>query len=303
VRELAGVRQRSEEYERASLSTWATLAIETKGRDRYEEPDALRTAFQQDRDRILRSAGFARLAGAPLRSTLSVSHLARSAGRALRLNEDLIEAIALGVQVGRPPFGSAGVDALSSFADGFTAPEHALRVVEVLERGGRGLNLTWETRDGILHAAWEGDIPSTLEGQVVRLACAMDGAAADPVPRDVADALGATPARRIAALVEDVVVGSLDRPEARLSRPVDRALAVLRDDAATARALPAARAAHLRAVHCVESLAVFFLENRDQLPASAADGVTLEQRVVDAIAAYSDAEALATFRRLFEPQV
>src|SRR5438105_7850291 len=178
-------RERIEDVERRTLSERAVLAAETKGRDRDEEPHPLRTAFQRDRDRILHAKAFRRLKHktqvflAPegdhyrvrLTHTLEVAQIARTAARALRLNEDLAEAIALGHDLGHTPFGHLGEEALSPFLNRpFRHNEQSLRVVDHLENDGSGLNLSWEVRDGIVHQPWPTPLPSTLEGQVARFA-------------------------------------------------------------------------------------------------------------------------------------
>src|SRR5438874_7810900 len=166
---MVAPRVRTEEIEAATLASWATLAISTKGRERPEEPCPLRTDFQRDRDRILHSKAFRRLKHktqvfiAPegdhfatrLTHTLEVAQIGRTIARALNLNEDLTEAIALGHALGHTPFGHAGEAALGRLLpDGFRHNEQSLRVVDLLERQAgaseRGLNLTWEVREGIL---------------------------------------------------------------------------------------------------------------------------------------------------------
>ncbi|HEY6678234.1 MAG TPA: dNTP triphosphohydrolase, partial [Actinomycetota bacterium] len=178
-------RERTEEIERQTLAPYATLAAESKGRERDEEHDALRTCFQRDRDRIVHSKSFRRLKHktqvflAPegdhyrvrLTHTLEVSQIARTAARALRLNEDVAEAISLGHDLGPTPFGHLGEQALTPFLGRpFRHNEQSLRVVDYLEDDGRGLNLTWEVRDGIVNHTWSMPAPSTLEAQVVRFA-------------------------------------------------------------------------------------------------------------------------------------
>ncbi len=165
----------------------AVRSYETRGRAHDEEPCGLRTPFQRDRDRIVHSKSFRRLKyktqvftdprddhfRTRLTHTLEAAGIARVVARALGLNEDLTEAIALGHDLGHPPFGHTGEEALDSvlqarFGRHFRHNEHSLRIVEVLERDGRGLNLTWETRDGILNHTGPGE-PSTLEGKIVRI--------------------------------------------------------------------------------------------------------------------------------------
>src|ERR671936_2363974 len=179
----AGVREHEERW----LSPLAVRSFETRGRAQAEEECLLRTPFQRDRDRIVHTKAFRRLmhktqvfidpAGDHFRSrlthTLETTGIARSVARALRLNEDLAEAIGLGHDVGHPPFGHAGEEALDEilrerFGLAFRHNEHSLRVVEHLERDGRGLNLAWEVRDGILKHTGDAE-PETLEGKIVRI--------------------------------------------------------------------------------------------------------------------------------------
>jgi len=234
------VRQRLEERERL-LSPFAARSYQSRGRERPEEPSPLRTEFQRDRDRIIHCKAFRRLKHktqvfiAPvgdhfvtrLTHTLEVSQIARTITRALNLNEDLAEAIALGHDLGHPPFGHAGEEALDELLpEGFRHAEQSLRVVERLENGGRGLNLTWEVRDGIVNSSkGRRDIladtlgmPTTLEGQVVRLADAVayinhdiaDAVRAgiltdDELPAAVIESLGREHSQRINTLVGDIV--------------------------------------------------------------------------------------------------
>ena len=178
---------RIREQEEALLSPLAIRSYETRGRVHAEDECRLRTPFQRDRDRIVHSKSFRRLkhktqvfidpSGDHYRTrlthTLETTGISRGVARALRLNEDLTEAIGLGHDLGHPPFGHAGEDALDAalrerFGRGFRHNEHSLRVVDQLERDGRGLNLTAEVRDGILKHTGENE-PETLEGKIVRL--------------------------------------------------------------------------------------------------------------------------------------
>src|SRR5687767_1611110 len=176
-------RVRTEEIEAATLASWATLSASSKGRERLEEPCPLRTDFQRDRDRILHTKAFRRLMHKTqvflspegdhfrtrLTHTLEVAQVARTVCRALRLNEDLVEAICLGHDIGHTPFGHVGEEALSeAMGRPFEHNRQSLRLVEALEDGGRGLNLTWEVRDGILNHTWRMPEPSTPEGLVAR---------------------------------------------------------------------------------------------------------------------------------------
>src|SRR5947207_8445152 len=249
-------RDRIEEIERRTLSDRAVLSAESKGRERDEDPHPLRTAFQRDRDRIVHAKAFRRLKHktqvfiAPegdhyrvrLTHTLEVSQIARTAARALGLNEDLTEAIALGHDLGHTPFGHLGEEAISPFLGRpFRHNEQSLRIVDYLENEGEGLNLTWEVRDGIVNHTWSMPQPSTLEAQVVRFADRIayvnhdvdDALRAevlqqDELPQAILDVLGRTHAQRIDTLVADLVATSEDRPEIALSEPVLQALTQFR---------------------------------------------------------------------------
>ena len=241
------IREEIEEIEKKTLSPRACLSAHTKGRKRAEELHPLRTAFQRDRDRIIHSKSFRRLKHktqvflAPfgdhyrtrLTHTLEVSQIARTIAKSLRLNEDLTEAIALGHDLGHTPFGHAGEETLAKLLpEGFTHYEQSLRVVEKLEYEGKGLNLTFEVRDGIFkHSKGRGviidakmpDVPMTLEGQVVRVsdiiayvnhdiddAVRAEVIKEDDIPSHLIQILGKRYASRIDRMVEDVVGASLE---------------------------------------------------------------------------------------------
>jgi dGTPase len=173
-------RERAEDQERRRLSERAQVAAESKGRDRFEPEDDLRTCYQRDRDRIIHSKAFRRLAHktqvflAPegdhyrvrLTHTLEVTQVARTIARALSLNEDLVEAVCLGHDLGHTPFGHLGEEVVAAFHPGFRHNLQSVRIVEVLE----DLNLTWEVRDGIANHTWSMPMPATLEGQIARYA-------------------------------------------------------------------------------------------------------------------------------------
>jgi dGTPase len=325
-------RERTEEIERLTLDPRACFADATKGRERSEPQDPIRTVFQRDRDRIVHSKAFRRLKHktqvflAPegdhyrvrLTHTLEVSQIARTVARALRLNEDLTEAVALGHDLGHTPFGHLGEQALTPFLGRpFRHSEQSLRIVEYLEHDGEGLNLTWEVRDGILHHPWSMPPPSSLEGQVVRFADRiaylnhdLDDAiraevlVADEVPARPLEVLGRTHAERINTLVTDLVRQSSDQPEVRLSPAVFAALDELRDfmfDQVYLRA--GARDEHEKAVKLIRDLFSYYLEHPDRLPAEydRAPG-DLPTHVADFIAGMTDRYALRTYERLFLPQ-
>jgi dGTPase len=224
-------RTRIEHAEELVLSPRATLATASKGRDEPEPEDDLRTCFQRDRDRIVHSKAFRRLAHktqvflAPegdhyrvrLTHTLEVTQVARTIARALALNEDLVEAICLGHDLGHTPFGHLGEEVVAAFHPGFRHNLQSVRIVEVLER----LNLTWEVRDGIANHTWSMPMPSTLEGQIARYADRIaylnhdidDGIRAgflseDDLPAETRDVLGTSPSERIRTMVTDLVDAS-----------------------------------------------------------------------------------------------
>lgn len=332
MKHLPAVRERTEDLERASLSTWATLAAETKGRDVAEEPDPLRTAFQTDRDRILHASAFRRLKhkshlllGNGHRRTrtthaLEVAQIARTIGRSLRLNEDLIEAMALGHDLGNTAFGDAGDEALSLFTPApFRHEEQSLRVVEHLENHGTGLNLTWEVRDGILNHRGDMPTPATVEGQAVRIAdriaaatcdvrdaCRVGLLTANDIPADVIASLGRADEERQTALVRDVVTQSMDEPELAMSPRVeqahDRLLEVLRSGLAGSVDVIGERN---RSVHCLSSLAVYLLQNPLDTPAALHDeangSVDPLVAMCDVVAAYTDGQVLDEYRQRFLP--
>jgi dGTPase len=317
-------RERTEELERASLSSWATLAVETKGRDRHEDADPLRTVYQVDRDRILgcdawrglahKTAALPTEAGRTrMDEALMVAQVARTLARALRLNEDLAEAVALGQALGATPFADAGVEALQVATERiYRSEEQALRVVERLADRGTGLNLTWETRDGILHRDWGGKPAATLEGEAARFARRIVAVALhveDALHHGVLGATGEPEAMdlgkdydaRVARLLTDVARGSVDRPELTMSAQTSARAELLSraaQDGLAGRA--AAIAEHARAVHCVASVAVFRLEGGALAGASPAS--TEPVAVTDEIAAATDAELIATYRAMFEPE-
>lgn len=179
---MCSIREKTQEMESVTLCSEASFSSKTKGRKIYEEPCGIRTEYQRDRDRIIHSKSFRRLKHKTqvfisplgdhyrtrLTHTLEVSQISRTVARALRLNEDLTEAIALGHDLGHTPFGHAGEEVLNSLCSGgFRHYEQSVRTLEVLEKEGKGLNLTVEVLDGILHHT-KGEWASTAEGKIVR---------------------------------------------------------------------------------------------------------------------------------------
>ena len=252
--QMPNPRQEREELESMILSPYAARSAESRGREHQEEPCGIRTCFQRDTDRIVHSKSFRRLkhktqmllspAGDHYRTrmthTLEVSRIARTIARALRLNEDLTEAIALGHDLGRTPFGHAGERALQAiYPGGFKHNAQSLRTVDRLEKEGKGLNLSWEVRNGI---RWHtGELwPETLEGKVVRFSDriayvnhdADDAVRAgllkeDDLPASVREILGDHYSQRIDTVVKDVVISSGEA--IRMSPPVEEAMTIFRE--------------------------------------------------------------------------
>lgn len=300
-------------------------------RDIAEDPCPLRTAFQRDRDRILHTKAFRRLKHKTqvfispegdhyrtrLTHTLEVSAIGRTVARAMALNEDLVEAITMGHDLGHAPFGHAGEHALDEvlqarYGRGFQHNEQSLRVVEILERDGRGLNLTRQVRDGIVHHTGTG-WPATMEGQIVRL---VDRIAY--VNHDIDDAvragiispsdlpapeiaiLGTTTSQRITRLVTDIVDSSGDGVEIRQTDEVGEAFRSLRrfmfDHVYLAR--PAADEAH-RARYVVQGLFTAYLDDPLLLPSGGdADPVT---HATDFVSGMTDRYALRAYHEMFIP--
>lgn len=325
-------RERTEEIERQTLSDRAVLSSETKGRERDEEPDQLRAAFQLDRDRIVHSKAFRRLKHKTqvfvspegdhyrvrLTHTLEVAQIARTAARALRLNEDLTEAIALGHDLGHTPFGHLGEEALTPFLGRpFRHNEQSLRVVDHLEREGRGLNLTWEVRDGILNHTWSMPLPFTLEGQVARFADriayvnhdvddAIRAGLLDPgdLPRQATGVLGSTHGERIDTLVADLVSESQQADEIRLSQPLLAGLHELREFLFKRVYLrPEATDEQKKAIELVRSLFSYYLEHPEAVAAEyRGTSDDLPTQVADYIAGMTDRFALRAYEQIFLPQ-
>jgi dGTPase len=306
----AGVREHEERW----LSPLAVRSFETRGRARPEEPCLLRTPFQRDRDRIVHTKAFRRLMHKTqvfvdptgdhyrtrLTHTLETTGISRGVARALRLNEDLVEAIGLGHDLGHTPFGHAGEEALDEvlrerFGRHFRHNEHSLRVVDVLERDGRGLNLTSEVRDGILNHTGPNE-PDTLEGKIVRLVDrvayinhdiddAVRAGILDPaeLPQNEIELLGPTGSRRIDALAHDLVETSARAGDIRQSEEVGAAMLSLRSFMFERVYLAeAGRAEHVKARATVQRIFEHLVERGDPVEA-----------VVDYVAGMTDRFAIS----------
>lgn len=323
------LRQQTEELEEKNLSPFATKSRMSRGRLRQEPECAIRTIFQRDRDRIIHSKAFRRLKHktqvfiAPegdhyrtrLTHTLEVSQVARTIARALRLNEDLTEAIALGHDLGHTPFGHAGEEVLQEVhPGGFRHNEQSLRVVDVLEGNG-GLNLSFEVRDGILNHTGPNP-PSTLEGQVVRLADriayvnhdvddAMRGGVLrlEEIPREILATLGDTHSLRINSMVTDVVRHSYGKDFVDMSPGYRQAMESLREflfDRVYIGSM--AKKEEAKAKHIVRELYCYYLNHLEEVPSGI---VSLSDRpsqvVCDYVAGMTDRYATDRFLKLFVP--
>ncbi|MCQ2463839.1 MAG: deoxyguanosinetriphosphate triphosphohydrolase, partial [Clostridia bacterium] len=288
---MSSIRERTLENEKLILCDRAKKCADTAGRLRDEEECEVRTAYQRDRDRIIHCDSFRRLKHKTqvflspendhyhtrLTHTLEVTQIARTIARALRLNEDLIEAVSLGHDLGHTPFGHAGERALDSVMDGgFRHYEQSLRVVDVIE-GGRGLNLTYEVRDGIL-CHTKGTEAQTLEGRLVRLADkiayinhdiddAVRGAVITErdIPADVLKILGTSKSKRINKMVKSVIENTVDEPAMGEDEQwaFDTLHAFMFENVYTN---PVCKGEESKAVELVQRLYEYFAVHTDELP-------------------------------------
>ncbi|MCL2419160.1 MAG: deoxyguanosinetriphosphate triphosphohydrolase [Conexibacteraceae bacterium] len=325
--------ERTRQQEEAQLSPLATRSYPA-ARAADEPECGLRTPFQRDRDRIVHCKAFRRLKHKTqvfvlplgdhyrtrLTHTLEVTQISRTVGRALRLNEDLVEAIGLGHDIGHPPFGHIGEQALDEclaerFGERFWHNEHSLRVVEVLERDGRGLNLTAAVRDGIRAHSWRAEPPpATLEGEIIRFVdriAYINHDIDDSVRGGVLDAaelphgpiavLGDTGSQRIDTLVHDLVEESAREGAIVQSETVGEAMSDLRDFMFERVYLgPEVRQEREKIRAAVRSLFDHFCEHPERIPGSIPDG-PLSRRVTDHIAGMTDRFAVAVFEALAVP--
>ncbi len=328
------IRENMELLERTNLSPFATLSENSRGRDRKEAQCDIRPVFQRDRDRILHCKSFRRLMHktqvflAPrgdhyrtrLTHTLEVSQNARTIAKALRLNEDLVEAIALGHDLGHTPFGHAGERVLSEICqDGFKHNEQSVRVVEKLEKDGAGLNLTWEVRDGILNHQTS-LMPSTLEGKIVRLSDKIayinhdidDAVRAhvlveEDIPKEYREILGETTRNRLNTFIHNIITNSQGKNDICMSKEVESAMKGLRGFMfKNVYTNPVAKGEETRAMELLERLFYYYMEHVEKMPTQYLNmlqqGEKKERVVCDYIAGMTDQYAIAKFEEFYIPK-
>lgn len=329
------IREQTEQLELSIFSPYAACSLYSRGRDRREEPCDIRTVYQRDRDRILHCKSFRRLKQKTqvflipegdhyrtrLTHTLEVSQLARTIAKALRLNEDLVDAIALGHDLGHTPFGHAGERALNEVCpSGFTHVEQSVRVVELLEKGGEGLNLTWEVRDGIRNHRTSGR-PQTLEGQIVRYCdkiaylnhdiddAERAGILKDgDIPKESREMIGDTARRRLNTLIHDVVRHSEGQDHITMSAEMEQAMRDLKAFMFR-RVYCNAEAKHEedKAVRMIQELYGYYNGHPEVLPDEyqflmREKGEPRERVVCDYIAGMTDPYSIKKYTDLFVPK-
>lgn len=327
------IRQISEFTEEKTLSPYAMLSKNSKGRRFLIQKCDIRTDFQRDRDRIIHSKSFRRLKHKTqvfitpqgdhyrtrLTHTLEVSQIARTIVRALRLNEDLVEAMSLGHDLGHTPFGHEGEKVLDDIcSSGFKHYEQSLRVVDVLENGS-GINLTYEVRDGILNHTADNKA-ATLEGVVLKYADrfayinhdiddAIRGGVLnkDQLPKECIKILGQTHSMRINTLITDIIKHSIEKPEIKMSQTVNEAMLALRKFMFenVYEAYNTVKAEGKKARYIIEALFEYYNKNPKELPdeyKAFLDKDHREKVVCDYIAGMSDRYAIYTFNKLFIPK-
>ncbi|MCI8447161.1 MAG: deoxyguanosinetriphosphate triphosphohydrolase [Eubacterium sp.] len=327
------IREEMEMREHTLLSRYAAFSNESRGRDRPEEQCDIRPVYQRDRDRILHSRAFRRLKNKTqvfltpkgdhyrtrMSHTLEVSQNARTIAKALRLNEDLAEAIALGHDLGHAPFGHAGEYMLNSLCEGgFRHNMQSVRIVEKLEKHGKGLNLTWEVRDGILNHQMS-SMPATLEGKIVRLSDKIayinhdvdDAVRAkilceEDIPVEYREVLGNSVRMRLNTLIHNIVTNSMDRDDIRMSPEVEHAMKGLRQYMFKNLYHNAiAKSEEKKAKEMLERLFRYYMKQPQQMPVQYTDmiaaGEKQDRAVCDYIAGMTDQYAIEKFNEYFIP--
>ena len=331
---MSKILQQCYEMEKTMLSPYAFRSDMTRGREREIKPCDLRTEFQRDRDRIIHCQSFRRLmyktqvflapAGDHYRTrlthTFEVTQIARTIARALRLNEDLTEAIALGHDLGHTPFGHAGEDAMRDcYSPDFSHYKQSLRVVERLEKNGEGLNLTWEVRDGIVNHTGK-SMASTLEGVIVKYAdriayinhdiddaCRAGILTLSDIPEELRQTLGESHSGRINCMVRSLVEASKDSPEIRMGKDVQEASDALRrflfENVYTN---PIAKSQESKSKALLIRLFEYYLKKPDEMPWQYRNNVErdgTERCVCDFISGMTDRYAIEMYESLFVPKV
>lgn len=329
------IREKLEQWEKEYLSPYASLSMNSRGRKKEEEQCDIRPVYQRDRDRILHSKSFRRLKDKTqvfltpegdhyrtrLTHTLEVSQNARTIAKALRMNEDLVEAIALGHDLGHTPFGHAGERALERVCPyGFCHSDQSVRTVDILEKDGQGLNLTEEVRDGIRNHQTKG-MPYTLEGKIVRFSDKiayihhdMDDAIRGgilketDVPKEIGDVIGYTTGERLDHFIHDIVTTSYDRDDIRMSPAVGEAMKNLRNFMfERVYQNKEAKSEESKAEALMESLYGYYLHHLNRVPAHLTEridrcGEPPEIIVCDYVGAMTDRFAIAKYEELFIPK-
>lgn len=325
--------RRNCENEHLILSPYASFADKSRGRMKQEEACPIRTVFQRDRDRIIHSSAFRRLKHKTqvflspegdyfrtrLTHTLEVTQIARTISRSLKLNEDLTEAIALGHDLGHTPFGHAGERALNSVCEGgFRHFDQSVRVVDVLEKSGKGLNLTDEVRNGI-HCHTRGEEAYTLEGRVVKIADKIaylnhdidDAIRANiitenNIPLEIRETLGFNKSSRINTLVRSVIENSENKNEILLDKEIKEAFDALNDFMfKQVYTNPACKGEESKAIDMIIRMYYYFADNPDKLTNEFYDIRIKEgskKAATDYIAGMTDRYAVSKFRELFIPK-
>ncbi len=328
------IRENLESIERANLSPFATLSSSSRGRDREEPQCDIRPVFQRDRDRILHCKAFRRLkhktqvflspSGDHYRTrlthTLEVAQNARTIAKALRLNEELAEAIALGHDLGHTPFGHSGEDMLNELCEGgFCHNLQSIRIVEKLEKDGRGLNLTWEVRDGILNHQTRAH-PATPEGQIVRLSDKIayinhdiDDAirahvlSEEDIPLPYREILGYNTRARLNTLIHDIILNSQNTAHIHMSPEIETAMQELRRFMFVhVYQNPVAKSEEVKAKELLSRLFTYYMKHLDKLPLQflkmIEEGEARDRVVCDYIAGMTDQYAIAKFEEYFVPK-
>lgn len=331
---MGNLREMQEQREHLVLSKYAAFSDQSLGRDREVAPCDIRTVYQRDRDKIIHSKAFRRLNGKTqvfltpegdhyrtrLTHTLEVSQTARTIAKALRLNEDLTEAIALGHDLGHTPFGHAGERALNEICPGgFKHYLQSVRVVEKLERNGQGLNLTKEVRDGIANHQVN-TTPMTLEGRIVRISDKIayvnhdiDDAirghiiTEEEIPWEFVSVLGKGLSARLNTLIHDIIINSEDKDDICMSPEIEQAFQGLRkymfENVYTN---PVAKGQESKAEQMVQELYKYYVEHVELLPKEYRFMITdkneaVERVVCDYVAGMTDRYAVAKFKEITIP--